>query len=299
MPSKRRPPVVRYGSQGEEQLPSAPLSSPGSAKVSVLPLSAEESEATARAQVLNFPAKKERRGQGSGRRWLPWLAAAVVLVVVAVIMAVVLFSPALAVKTITVDGTKLATNASVETALASLKGKSLTQISQPQVQQLLAKLPQVESVSIEARPPSTLLVHIIERVPVAVLKNGNKYVLVDPQGTQLGVTANPATAKLPLIDGGTAAIGQVTFSAITAVLASLPAGVRAQLQSASAKSPSAVELLLTSGQKVYWGDASEMALKSKVLQTLLKNPPKAVLGKPDPAPINVYDVSSPRHPVTR
>lgn len=291
---RRKPPVIstQGGRPEVEQEPKAQSSSAGSTKVSQLPIT-EPSEDQG-ATVLSFPI-----GRGATRRWWPWALAGGVLALIAVIMAVVLFSPALALKTVKVDGTKLASETAVQAALKPLQGKSLTQISQSQVQDLLANLPQVQSVSIEARPPSTLLVHIVERLPVAVLKNGSKYILVDPKGTQLGSTSNPAAAKLPLIDGGTAAIGQATFSAMTAVLASLPAAVRAQLQSAAAKSPDAVELTLLNGKKVVWGDASEMALKSEVLQTLLKNPPKAEPGKPEPAPVNVYDVSSPRHPVTR
>ncbi|WP_394941061.1 FtsQ-type POTRA domain-containing protein [Psychromicrobium sp. YIM B11713] len=306
MPTGRKPPMIPSGgaradltSQSDTENSTnsdSTVSSAGSAKVSVLPLTAGEQEGPG-ATVLKFPGARETKPRL--RRWLPWIAGVVVLAVVGVIMLVALFSPALALKTITVDGVKLASDASVQTALAGLKGKPLTQIDQSEVQQLLAKLPQVQSVSIEARPPSTLLVHVVERVPVAVLKSGDKFILVDPKGTQLGVTATPASAKLPLIDGGTAAIGQATFSAMTAVLASLPPAVRAQLQSASAKSPNAVELLLLNGKKVIWGDPSEMALKSEVLQTLLKNPPQAQPGKPAPAPVNVYDVSSPRHPVTR
>lgn len=292
MPIRRRPPAISSKGGRAEAEEETKTSTAASDKVSMLPL--DEAVDEQGATVLEFPGAR-----GRARRWLPWALAGGVLVVVAIIMAVVLFSPALALKTIKVDGTKLASETAVQTALGSLKGKSLTQITQSDVQGLLAKLPQVQSVSIEARPPSTLLVHIVERLPVAVLKSGNKYILVDPKGTELGVTSNPAAAKLPLIDGGTAAIGQATFSAMTAVLASLPAAVRAQLQSASAKSPNAVELTLLNGKKVVWGDASEMALKSEVLQTLLKNPPKAEPGKPDPAPVNVYDVSSPRHPVTR
>ena len=105
---------------------------------------------------------------------------------------------------------------------------------------------------------------------------------------------------LPLIDGGKAAIGKDTFAAMTAVLANLPQSILAQLANASAKSPDAVELKLADGRKVIWGNASDMELKAQVLEALLNAPPPtAVPGKPLRCPAKVFDVSAPRHPVTR
>ncbi len=337
MAGKRKPPVIATGG-GQAQTrrpgnpaeagPASPRTEPPAAqstrlpepnrtpepkraeaprKVSVAPIPGGEAKRPeakpAQAKVLAFPDSKQRQRKqqaaGGGRRWRLWAVLGGFAVVLALLMLAVMFSPLLALKTITVDGTKLASSDQVQAALAPLKGKPLTQIDQGQVQQLLTGLVQVQSVSVEARPPSTLLVHVVERIPVAVLKNGEQFILVDPQGTQLGTVADPAAAKLPLIDGGTAAIGQATFSSITAVLAALPEEVRAQMQSAAASSPNAVELTLLDGKKVVWGDASQMALKAKVLQTLLNNPPVAQPGKPAPAPINTYDVSTPKYPVTR
>jgi cell division protein FtsQ len=54
-----------------------------------------------------------------------------------------------------------------------------------------------------------------------------------------------------------------------------------------------VELKLIDGQTIVWGNAGEKELKARVLEALLKVPA-------DPAnPVKVYDVSVPRHPVTR
>lgn len=96
-----------------------------------------------------------------------------------------------------------------------------------------------------------------------------------------------------MIDGGAGVIGKDLFKAITGVLAALPADVLARLSDASAKSVDAVELKLVDGQTIVWGNAGEKELKAKVLAALLKAPA-------DPKnPVQVYDVSVPRHPVTR
>ncbi len=247
------------------------------------------------AKVLAFPVPEYKR-----RRRIVLYAVAGVGVVLALIMAMAMFSPVLGVKTVVFEGQKLVGESTLQLAVAPLVGKPLPQVTDSEVQELLGSVVQVKSSSIEARPPSTLLVHIVERVPVALLKNGKDYLLVDQDGVQLGSTKDPATASLPLIDGGTAAIGQDTFQAMTAVLANLPQGILSQLANATAKSPDAVELALADGRSVVWGNASDMELKAQVLEALLNAPaPTAAVGKPDPVPAKVFDVSAPRHPVTR
>jgi len=152
---------------------------------------------------------------------------------------------------------------------------------------------QVRSATIEARPPSELLVHVNERVPVALLKQGDSYVMVDVDGVQLGATKDLATVALPLIDAGAGATNTELFKAIAAVLDTLPADVLARMSTASAASPDAVELKLVDGKTVVWGNAEDRELKAKALEALLKMPA-------DPkVPVRVYDVSVPRHPFTK
>lgn len=268
---------------------------PAGKKAGIPQSGAAKSSPDAGAQVLAFPMPEFKR-----RRRTVLLAAAGVAVVLAIVMAVALFSPALAVKTVVFEGNKLVAPETLNKALAPVMGKPLPQVTGAQVSSLLEPVIQVKGARIEARPPSTLVVHLVERVPVALLKNGEEYLLVDPDGVQLGSTADPASVALPLIDGGKAAIGQDTFVAMTAVLANLPQAILAQLANATAKSPDAVELKLADGRSVIWGNASDMELKAQVLQALLNAPPPTPEpGKPVPVPAQVFDVSAPRHPVTR
>lgn len=236
--------------------------------------------------VLAFPEPKGRK-----RRRTVLTALAIIVALVAGIIVAAIYSPVFAVRKVTVIGTKLLDAGSVQKALEPVKGKPLPQIDDAEVAALLKPLVQVRSVSTEARPPSELLVHIVERVPVALVKRGDNYSLVDVDGVQLGSTADPASVALPRIDGEGA--NQNLFRAITAVLATLPADVLAKMASASASSPDAVQLKLTDGKTVVWGNADEKELKARVLQALLKAPA-------DPkVPVNVYDVSAPRHPFTK
>jgi cell division protein FtsQ len=240
------------------------------------------------ANVVAFPEPKGKR-----RKRTVLAVAGTLVAVVAGLLAAAIFSPVLAVDTISVSGTRLLTPAQVQSALEPLRGKPLPQITDEEVGRLLEPLVQVKSVSAEARPPSGLAVQVRERVPVALVKQGEQYQLVDVEGVQLAATADPESVSLPVIDGGAGTIGQDHFRATAAVLGALPADVLSRLSNASAQSVDAVELKLVDGQTIIWGNAGEKELKAKVLAALLKVPA-------DPKnPVKVHDVSVPRHPVTR
>ncbi|ABK02966.1 Polypeptide-transport-associated domain protein, FtsQ-type [Arthrobacter sp. FB24] len=246
------------------------------------------SRPSATDNVLSFPEPKGRRI----RRNII-LAACIVAALVAGLLAAAVYSPLFAIQTVSVDGTKMLTPGQVQEMLKPLHGKPLPQVNDDEVKQLLQPLVQVKDVTTEARPPSVLVVHIHERTPVALVKQGEVFQLVDVDGVQLGTTQDPGSIQLPVIDGGAGVIGRDLFKAITGVLAALPADVLARLSDASAKSVDAVELKLVDGQTIVWGNAGEKELKAKVLAALLKAPA-------DPKnPVQVYDVSVPRHPVTR
>jgi cell division protein FtsQ len=248
----------------------------------------ERGPAATGGNVLAFP---EPRGRRLKRNIM--IAACTVMAVVAGLLAAAVYSPLLAVGTISVSGTRLLTTNQVQTALEPLQGRPLPQVSDEEVSRLLEPLIQIKSVSTEARPPSELVVEVQERVPVALVKQGEQYQLVDVEGVQLAATADPASVSLPVIDGGAGAIGKDLFQATAAVLGALPPEVLARLSNASAQSVDAVELKLVDGQTIIWGNAGEKELKAKVLEALLKAPS-------DPKnPVRVYDVSVPLHPVTR
>ncbi len=238
--------------------------------------------------VLVFPEPPAKRRK---RNILVALSSIVVLV--AALLAAAIFSPVLAVKTVSVSGNRLVTASQVQSALEPLKGKPLPQVNDDEAARLLEPLVQVKSVTTEARPPSELVVQVLERVPVALVKQGEQYQLVDVEGVVLATTADPASVALPVIDGGAGTIGKDLFKATAEVLAALPLDVLARLSNASAQSVDAVELKLVDGQTIVWGNSGEKELKARVLEALLKVPA-------DPKnPVRVYDVSAPRHPVTR
>ncbi len=193
--------------------------------------------------MLSFPEPKAKR-----RKRILLSTVGIVAVLIAGIVAAAVYSPVLALRTVTVQGTKIVKPDKVQAALAPLQGKPLPQISEEDVRALLKPLVQVKDVTAKALPPSTLQVHVTERVPVALVKQGATFQLVDVDGVQLSTTTDAASVPLPVIDGGSGTLPKDLFHAITAVLGALPADVLARLSNASAASADAVELKLVDGQ---------------------------------------------------
>ncbi|MCQ1949747.1 FtsQ-type POTRA domain-containing protein [Arthrobacter sp. zg-Y859] len=237
--------------------------------------------------VLAFPEPPGRR-----RRRAAWITAGSALSVTALFFALWFFSPMLELKTVVVEGTTLLPREQAEAALEPLKGQTLPTISDADVEGLLKDRPEIEKIEVAAQPPSTLVVTVTERIPVAVLQDGDTHVLIDEEGRRLAVAADRAAVALPLIAGGSEAINASVFPSITAVLAALPPEVLGRLENASAQTLDSVELKLKSGQTVFWGSADANEAKARVLEALLKMEPS------DP-PVQVYDVSTPDRPVTR
>ncbi|WP_433876675.1 cell division protein FtsQ/DivIB [Sinomonas atrocyanea] len=247
--------------------------------------------AGATADVLVFPEPPRRR-----RRRSALTAAIVALVLVAGLMALVLFTPLIAVRSVVVQGTHLLSVQQVEAALAPVMGRPLAQVGDDQVRSLVSPLVQVKAVSARAVPPDTLVVTVTERVPVALVKSEGKLLVVDGDGVVLGEASDTSQYPVPVIDGAAMPLGQEVFKAVTAVLAALPADVLGQLATATAQSVDSVELRLTDGRSVVWGNAQERELKARVLAALMKAAENPQKGQ---APARVFDVSAPRHPVTR
>jgi cell division protein FtsQ len=243
------------------------------------------------ADVLAFPEPPRKRRQ---RRIL--IGAAVAVALIAGLFAVLVFTPLVAVRTITVQGTHLLTAQQVEAALEPVRGKPLVTVGTDEVRGLVGQFVQVKSVRARAVPPQTVVVEIVERVPVALVKQGGKLLVVDGDGVVLGEARETSQYAVPVIDGSAMPMGQAVFQSVTAVLAALPADVLAQLATASAQSADSVELKLADGRTVVWGNADERELKAKVLAALMKAAQAPEKGQ---ASAQVFDVSTPRHPVTR
>ena len=247
--------------------------------------------AAARERRRYERAEIKRFTRASRRRRLAWLIGIGSVVLVLLAAALVSLSPAMALRTIQVVGVQRVDAKAVQQALDAQLGTPLPLIDYGKVRKELAAFPLIRSYSTEADPPGTLVVRVVERVPIGLLKVSTGYELVDQAHVVMQTTPG-RPGGYPLIsipEDASEQSRQKEFAAIGNVLAALPAGMLTEVDSASATGAQDVTLKLTSGVTVVWGGPEDSAEKSVVLADILKAVPGA----------SVYDVSAPNSPVTR
>jgi cell division protein FtsQ len=227
----------------------------------------------------------------SRHRRVLWLTTGSMILVLAALVAVAVYSPLLALRTITIDGASRVKAAEVHSAIDGQLGTPLALIDYGAITRELSAFPLIRSFVTETVPPDTLVIHIVERAPVGALATSSGYDVVDPAGVVIQ-SASERPAGIPLIDIGGASADSPAFKAVVEVLLALPDSMLATVESATAQTKDDVTFVLAGvGQRVVWGSADRSALKSRVLQELMATQ--------DPAHQVEYDVTAPLSPVLR
>ncbi len=224
------------------------------------------------------PGRSERRAvraearrftRASRRRRLTVASAFGVVVLLVAVLAVAVFSPILALRTIRVEGTSAIQASTVQDALSGQLGTPLALLDDARMRSELSHIILIRSYVTEIVPPNTLVVRIVERKAIGALRTGTTYEQVDPAGVVLATSGTPA--GLPVIEIGKSGVNSAGFAAAVKVLLAMPASVLTQVGSISATTLDNVSLTLTQGkQTVIWGSAAQSNLKAAALATLLK-----------------------------
>lgn len=243
--------------------------------------------------VLELPPNPEQRK--IKRRRALWISILSTLVLLSGGWAVLYFSPILAIEEIEHEGLDLVTESQAVERTAGLEGKPLPQVGERGVNELYENIPAVKDVTLRAEPPHGLVVNINEYQPIAMGPRGKEYVVFSEDGTELAeITSKKAQEfDLPVVASAADVTDEDVFNTITEVLGSLPDDLRDQVRAASGSSIDSIELELTSGKMVMWGNNEDAKKKAKVLEALLG------LEDDEAAQISEYDVSAPDFPVTR
>ena len=206
----------------------------------------------------------------------------------------VLGSPLLAVSTVRVDGAGTLSAEDVVRVADVAEGTPLARVDVDAAAARVRALPQVSSVQVSRGWPRTVVVTVVERVPVAVVLTGDRRVLVDRNGVLFDtVTGDPPPGVVPLDVPSPGPDDAATRAALAAITA-LPTDVRAQVTGVVARTADDVTLALTDGRQVLWGSADQTGRKAQVLGALLD---RIAAGELDPAA--VLDVSTPGAVVLR
>ena len=230
-----------------------------------------------RAEVRRFTERMRRR------RAL-WIGSVGSLVLLAVGTIGAAYSPLFAVETIEVQGVSTLDPMSVQEALSEQSGRALPLVDRDQIRAKLTSFPEIETYSVQSRPPHTLVVTIVERTPVAVVATDAGFTTVDAAGVALG-TSEEQPEGLPLAEVE-AGLDSDAFAAVGQVLRALPEDLRARVVRITATSREDVTFDLADGDgvSVIWGSPGDTAEKVRVLSSAFEAAP--------PETVKSYDVSS-------
>jgi cell division protein FtsQ len=145
----------------------------------------------------------------------------------------------------------------------------------------LTTISQIGRAEVRRGWPSTLVIEVTERIPLALTDTPAGRFLVDASG--IAYLPAPGDANFPLISGPDDASRSVSILAWQ----SFPDWLKAEVVITNTDNPNSIWFTLTSGRKVIWGDLTKAEEKSAVLKVL-----RRMAG-------SIYDVSTPEVPVVK
>ena len=221
------------------------------------------------------------------RRWANLRRLFLLLVLVAMVAGavwLVFFSSVLSVRNVHVAGVRTVPAEAVTKAAAVPLGEPLASVDVDQVQERVESLPVVEHADISRSWPHTVSIQVTERTPVAAVRSGGAYRLIDAEGVMYRTVSSPQK-RLPVMTIGTQpAVSHDAATEAAAVVEALPHRLAKRVSTVDADTMDSIELRLHDGRRVVWGSAEGSRLKAQVLSALLHR--KA----------QVYDVSVPGSP---
>lgn len=214
----------------------------------------------------------QRARQRRIRAAVPWLVALAVLALVGGAVAVVYRTSLLGVRHIEVIGEHAPLTVQEIKVYAAIRpGAPLAALDTGAIGRRVLLIPAVRTVVVRWRLPGTVQIAVTQRVAVAAVPLVGGAELLDASGMPFqDVGAVPA--GLPTVRLSSPGPDDDTTAAALQVLAALTPGVRSVLGELQATAPTRIQLGLTDGQTVIWGDDTQNEAKCRVLLQLLADP---------------------------
>ncbi len=198
------------------------------------------------------------------------LAGVILLLVVAVAVLFAL-SPIFHVRTIEVHGSGRLDHQQIQALSGISLGDNLLFLSAGSVEGRLAGSPWICSATVVKHLPSTVVISVTQRSPVAAVVSGKSYILISSDG--MALTPSGSATRLPLISGvPVPPVGERLSSGIAAaaVAGSMDPATRAQVSEISVGSDGTVTATLDAGGTVTYGLPTGLLQKSEALAALLQ-----------------------------
>ena len=239
------------------------------------------------------PLARRRRPRPSSRRRRSLRLAGAVLLLAAALW-FLWAGPVLAVGTVQVDGAGAVSAEEVRKAAGIDTGTPLLRVDVEDVAARVARLPQVAAVEVTRGWPRSVVITVVERIPVAVVGQVGRRSLVDADGVLFDtITGAPPPGVVPLDVASPGPGDPATMAALEALVA-LPEEVRDEIEGATVTGPEDITLALTDGTLVRWGGPAESGTKASVLTALLDR-----VADGDLEPAATIDLSTPDAVVLR
>ena len=228
-----------------------------------------------------------RRAEGRRRlRIVGWVL--VPLAVVGVVLAV-LASPLFGVRNVVIDGARYTAKSTLEAADDLVRGKSVFSLDLGAVEEVLKADPWVRDAQAKRRFPSTVVLDIAERRPIAwFVGTDNQARVIDIDGRVITVLAGQPTAYTQITGVGpdlpAGAQADDVYTAAAQVAASLPPEVAPLMLNMGVAGGTDLLMTLRTGTVVTFGRPTD--LRSKMVALVL------VLRRTDPQSLNGIDLSS-------
>jgi cell division protein FtsQ len=217
------------------------------------------------ASVRRFMARARRRRI---RAAAPWGATAAVVLLLGALFFIATQTSLMGVSLIRVTGVSILDPDAVRAAAQIPDGMPLARVDTALVARRVSALPPVANVDVGRSWPNTLTIAVVERTPVALVRQDKQFALVDRSGV-VYLTVAERPPGLPLIQVADPGPNNPETQAALQVLRDLTAQLREQLQKLIVDAPARIRLELTTGRTIVWGDASQGDLKARVATALL------------------------------
>ena len=217
------------------------------------------------------PSVRRFHARARARRWRrarPLIVVAAVSVLLAGLAYVGLGTSLVGVSRIEIRGAGFVSASDIRAAAAVRAGEPLLGLDTGDVAQRVEGLVGVAHADVSRHLPSTVVIDVRLRTPVAAAPVGSSYRLVDASGVAFR-TVGSVPAGVMVVDLADPGPHDPSTRAALAVLASLPPSLRDRVDRISARTPVEIQLMLGGGREIVWGDATDNATKVRVALSLL------------------------------
>lgn len=236
----------------------------------------------------------ESRGQRARSPRRGWLIGGGLVAIIALVVAVVWFSPWLVVKNIDVEGVVHGDKDAIVEASGITENQKLIRLNTNAAARSVAGQPWVDSVTISRSWPQGVTISVREFAPVVFIRATDGEHLFSAKGEEF-VTAPPPPGVIEVVDAPRVdepVDGKIdpeprVIKAVLDVVKALPEPVAHRVERISAPSEAEIKLFLTDGYEVYFGSSDNATEKARATEIVLSRDEKT------------WNVSNPRLPTAK